>query len=92
MQGREVHETRCLCCETVTKNETDFYALSLAITQNSSLTHALRSFRCAFAPQSIALTSGSLVVPNQVQPGRYSEEGYGGIAQSTTVVYDVLCI
>ena len=41
-----MHETRCLWCETVTKTETEFYALSLAITQNSSLTNALRSFRC----------------------------------------------
>ena len=40
-----MHETRCLWCETVTKTETEFYALSLAITQNSSLTNALRSFR-----------------------------------------------
>ena len=44
-QGREVHETRCLWCETVTKTETEFYALSLAVTQNSSLTNALRNFR-----------------------------------------------
>jgi hypothetical protein len=43
-QGREVHETRCLWCETVTKTETEFYALSLAVTQNSSLTNALRNF------------------------------------------------
>jgi hypothetical protein len=46
-QGREVHETRCLCCEAVTTSETVFYHLSLAITQNSSLTSILRDFRCA---------------------------------------------
>ena len=44
-QGKEVHETRCLQCETVTTSENVFYHLSLAITQNSSLTACLRNFR-----------------------------------------------
>ena len=44
-QGREVHETQCLGCETVTRTDVVFYHLSLAIEQHSSLTHCLRQFR-----------------------------------------------
>jgi hypothetical protein len=45
LQGREVHETQCLGCETVTRTDVVFYHLSLAIEQHSSLTHCLRQFR-----------------------------------------------
>mmetsp|Transcript_9479 Transcript_9479/g.28514 ORF Transcript_9479/g.28514 Transcript_9479/m.28514 type:complete len:389 (-) Transcript_9479:354-1520(-) len=40
-QGREVHETQCLGCETVTRSEEPFFNLSLPVGQNSSLTHCL---------------------------------------------------
>lgn len=43
-QGRWVNETRCLCCETLTRTEQTFYELQLDISQNSSVTSCLKHF------------------------------------------------
>lgn len=40
-EGREVHETTCLCCDTTTRREEPFIVLSLPVIQNSSIAHSL---------------------------------------------------
>lgn len=43
-EGQTSSETRCLCCETVTRRVEPFFVLSVEIEQNSSLTACLRNF------------------------------------------------
>jgi ubiquitin carboxyl-terminal hydrolase 12/46 len=43
-EGQTTSETRCLCCETVTRRIEPFFVLSVEIEQNSSLTACLRNF------------------------------------------------
>lgn len=43
-EGQTSSETRCLCCETVTRRVEPFFVLSVEIEQNSSLSACLRNF------------------------------------------------
>lgn len=43
-EGTIVYETRCLCCENVTKRQEPFLDLSVEIEQNSSLTACVKNF------------------------------------------------
>lgn len=43
-EGQLSNETRCLCCESVTRRVESFFDLSVDVEQNSSLTSCLRSF------------------------------------------------
>lgn len=43
-QGILTSETRCLCCETVSSKDEDFFDLQVDIDQNTSITHCLRCF------------------------------------------------
>eukprot|EP01066_Platyproteum_vivax_P003439 Platyproteum_vivax@DN14362_c0_g1_i1.p1 len=43
-EGSLVYETRCLCCENVTKRQEPFLDLSVEIKQNSSLTACITNF------------------------------------------------
>lgn len=43
-EGQLANETRCLCCETVTRRVESFFDLSVDVEQNSSLTACLRNF------------------------------------------------
>ncbi len=49
LQGREVHETHCLGCETIAHSEEPFFNLSLPVEHNCSLTHCLAQLTCASA-------------------------------------------
>jgi ubiquitin carboxyl-terminal hydrolase 12/46 len=42
--GVLTNETRCLNCECITSRDEDFLDLSVELTQNSSITHCLKSF------------------------------------------------
>lgn len=44
-EGKLVHETKCLRCETVTSREEVFMDLQLAIEHNCSLTSCLKRYR-----------------------------------------------
>lgn len=44
-QGKLVHQTKCLTCETVTCMEEVFFDLHLPIEHNCSLTSCLRKYR-----------------------------------------------
>lgn len=43
-EGQTSSETRCLCCESVTRRVEPFFVLSVEIEQNSSLSACLRNF------------------------------------------------
>jgi ubiquitin C-terminal hydrolase len=43
-EGLLIHETKCLCCETVTARDETFLNLSVDVEQHSSLSYCLRQF------------------------------------------------
>lgn len=62
-EGKLVHETKCLRCETVTSREEVFMDLQLAIEHNCSLTSCLKRYRSACTQEVILFVDGSCAVP-----------------------------